>query len=77
MLRPADIDRLLDSLLDDLGFRVSDNERRRLVQSPPVDPEAFARAVLKAAGIDPATCDRGLLHHLASRIGDAMRAGNR
>lgn len=75
MLRPDDIGRLLDTLVADLGFRVSEHERRRLLQSSPLEPDEFAQALLSAAGIDPTTCDRRLLIQLSSRVRNAMRAG--
>jgi hypothetical protein len=64
----AEVGQLLDDLCVRLGFCLSPDAKRRLVQSPPGDVDAFTDAVFAAEGMDGRT--RKELHRKVRTVVD-------
>jgi hypothetical protein len=47
------VKRLLSKLCVELGFCLSPDDNRRLIENPPADPDSFTDAVFRAEGMDP------------------------
>jgi hypothetical protein len=68
MLSAEGVGSLLDELCVSLGFCLPAEARRRLAHDPPETVDAFAAAVLRAEGLDPAAVDRGVYRQLRDAV---------
>lgn len=53
MPRADDLEALLGTLCVKLGFCLTGEKYDRLIESPPLDPVAYADAVIESDGMDP------------------------
>nr|WP_316643376.1 hypothetical protein [uncultured Roseateles sp.] len=74
MNQPAEIDKLLSKLCIELGFCLPPNECEKLRSSPPSTPDAFARAVFQAEGLDVNLVDLHLLRQVQRYVIDALQS---
>ncbi len=72
-MNPTEVRQLLDDLCVHLGFCLPPLAKSQLEEMPPDDPDAFARAVFTAEGLNPDWVDRHLFRQVRNRIAEAMR----
>ena len=68
MLSAEAVGSLLDELCVTLGFCLPAEARRRLAHDPPATIDAFAAAVLRAEGLEPAAVDRVVYRQLRAAV---------
>lgn len=69
-MRRSPTELLLDRLCRELGFCLPQDERARLVASPPTSVHAFTDAVFVAEGLDPELADLHLWGQVRDRVAE-------
>ena len=69
----TEIQQLLDDLCVQNGFCLPRPAQNQLIEAPPDDADAFARAVFTAEGVNPDYADRNVFRVVRDRIAEAMR----
>lgn len=72
MLRPPDVDLLLDTLCARLGFCLAQSDRQRIRTNPQSNVIAFTDAVFVAEGLDPTVADRHLYRQVRALVREAF-----
>jgi hypothetical protein len=76
MLSERESESLLSKLCSALGFCLSPDARRQLLESPPATADDFADAVFLAEGLDPSTADRHLYRQVRAMTSEAFQSGD-